>query len=303
MYLQHFGLVEQPFSLTPNTQFFMNSSGHQEALNLLLVALENGEGFIKIAGEVGTGKTLLCRKLLGCLDESYITAYIPNPYLSADGLRIALAEELGLEVPITTGRHRLMKMIMEKLLQLNRQGKHVVMMIDEAQAMPEDTLEALRLLTNLETECTKLMQVILFGQPELDELLSKHSLRQLRQRITFSYKLMPLDRIGVERYVLHRLAKAGFNGSVVVTQKALDLLHQTTGGIPRLVNILTHKALMVSFGQGEKLVETDHMKSAINDTEGVAVPSLLNIPAIKYSGLVAVAVVIAVLLVKLIGEI
>ena len=268
MYLQHFGLREMPFSLTPNTHFFLNVGSHHEAMNLLLVGLENAAGFIKVVGEVGTGKTLLCRQLLNCLGDNYVTAYIPNPHLTPAGMRVALAEELGLTVHRNAGQHKILALLSERLVELARDDKLVVVIIDEAQAMPEDTVEALRLLTNLETETQKLLQVVLFGQPELDTLLDRPSLRQLKQRITFSYTLSPLDEAGLDRYVSHRLSEAGYNGEQIFTKKALKTLFKASRGIPRLVNILCHKSLMVAYGQGRQRVELEAVQRACDDTDG-----------------------------------
>jgi MSHA biogenesis protein MshM len=276
MYLQHFGLRELPFSLTPNTQFFLNMASYHKAYNMLMVSLANAEGFIKIIGEVGTGKTMLCRKVLNTLEEdkdNYVTAYIPNPVLSPKGLFLAFAEELNINIDQDVGHHRLLKAITERLVDYSAHNKQVVLFIDEAHAMPEQTLEALRLLTNIETEQVKLFQVVLFAQPELDSLLSQPSLRQLRQRITFSFQIEALDRDGVERYVGHRLATAGYNGPSLFSKRALDYLYKTSDGIPRVVNILCHKSLMVAFGKGERTVQIEHLKSAAEDTEGVILPS------------------------------
>lgn len=281
MYLQHFGLRELPFSLTPNTHFFLNMASYHKAYNMLMVSLANAEGFIKIVGEVGTGKTMLCRKVLNTLEEdkeNYITAYIPNPVLSPKGLFLAFAEELNIEIDQDVGHHRLLKAITERLVEHSANNKQVVLFIDEAHAMPEQTLEALRLLTNIETEQVKLFQVVLFAQPELDSLLSQPSLRQLRQRITFSFEIEALDRDGVERYVVHRLATAGYNGPFLFSKRALDMLYKTSNGIPRIVNILCHKALMVAFGKGERTVQLENIRNAAADTEGVEVPSFNYMP-------------------------
>jgi len=267
MYLQHFGLREMPFSLTPNTHFFLNVGSHHEAMNLLLVGLENAAGFIKIVGEVGTGKTLLCRQLLNSLGERYVTAYIPNPHLTPSGMRVALAEELGLKVHRNAGQHKILNLLSERLIELAHEDKLVVIIIDEAQAMPEDTVEALRLLTNLETESQKLLQVVLFGQPELEALLGRPSLRQLKQRITFFYQLEPLDEAALERYVTHRLSEAGYKGAQIFNRQAMKRLHQSSRGIPRLVNILCHKALMVAYGQGVQVIEPEAIRRATLDTE------------------------------------
>lgn len=270
MYLEHFGLREYPFSLTPDTQFFFEYGHYRDALDTLLVALRTGEGFIKVTGEVGTGKTLLCRKLLNALEGSeFHTAYIPNPQLSPAALNLAVAEELGLHLARNLGQHRVLKEITARLIQLHAEGRRVVLLIDEAQAMPQDTLEALRLLTNLETEKRKLLQVVLLGQPELDERLEQRAIRQLRQRITFSYTLPPIDRQGMEAYVTHRLVVAGSSGGVRFDKGALVTLYRASRGIPRLINILAHKALMASFGQGLHAVERRHVELAADDTEDV----------------------------------
>ena len=269
MYEQHFGLRELPFSLTPDTDYFYSYSGHQEALNVLLVALRMGEGFIKVTGEIGTGKTLICRKLLNTLsDEGMVTAYIPNPFLTPTALRYSLAEELAIVFPRNIGQHRVLKLINEELIRLKGAGKKVVLLLDEAQALPRESLEAIRLLTNLETEKSKLLQVVLFGQPELDEHLDQPSARQLKQRITFSYHLKPLTRAGVVGYLEHRLAVAGYQGTTLFRAKALNLLYSGSGGIPRLINILAHKSLLAAYGEAAEQIAPLHVQRAVVDTEG-----------------------------------
>ncbi|HEB28361.1 MAG TPA: AAA family ATPase, partial [Porticoccus sp.] len=272
MYKEHFGLDQQPFGLTPNTAFFLNAQGHREAFNMLQVALADGEGFIKIVGEVGTGKTMLCRKLLNTLDDSYYTVYIPNPFLNPAALYRAIAEELGVKCKSRDGINEYQNSINERLIELVAEGKKVVLVIDEAQAMPPKSLEALRLISNLETETTKLVHIILFGQPELDRLLAHESLRQLRQRISFSYNLPPLDFEGTQNYISHRIATAGYNGSQLFNERAVQLVYRASKGVPRLLNILCHKALMSAYGKGAKQVDKVHLASAINDTDGVELP-------------------------------
>lgn len=269
MYLQHFQLKEPPFTLTPDTDFFFNHGSHQEALNVLLVALKGGEGFIKVTGEVGTGKTLLCRKLLNLVDDSIVSAYIPNPFLNATALRMALAEELGINFARNIGQHRLLSLITGRLLELSAEGKQVVLLLDEVQAMPDDSLEALRLLTNLETEKRKLLQVVLFGQPELDVRLSQRKLRQLKQRIVFSYRLCPLDRRALGEYVQYRLHVAGYRGPELFNDRLIRQLYRSSRGIPRLVNLLCHKAMMSAFGMGDLRIKHCHLKLAARDTEDV----------------------------------
>jgi len=269
MYLQHFQLKELPFTLTPDTDFFFNHGSHQEALNVLLVALKGGEGFIKVTGEVGTGKTLLCRKLLNLVDDRIVSAYIPNPFLNPTALRMALAEELGINFARNIGQHRLLALITGRLLELNAEGKQVVLLLDEVQAMPDDSLEALRLLTNLETEKRKLLQVVLFGQPELDVRLSQRKLRQLKQRIVFSYRLCPLDRRALGEYVQYRLHVAGYRGPELFNARLIRQLYRSSRGIPRLVNLLCHKAMMSAFGMGDLRIKHCHLKLAARDTEDV----------------------------------
>lgn len=270
MYTEHFGLRELPFALTPNTHFYLNLPTHHEALNLVLVALSSGDSFVKIVGEVGTGKTLLCRKLLNALDEGeYVTAYIPNPHLKPNELRASFAQEIGVKLA-GLKKFELLNAINLRLIELAQEGKKVVLLVDEAQAMPEETIEALRLLTNLETESAKLFQVVLFGQPELDELLRRNSLRQLLQRITFSYQLKPLDREAVHHYIEQRIQRAGFEGVSLFKRDAANKIALASRGIPRLVNILSHKALMAAYGKGDGKVTSRHVCSAVEDTEGVA---------------------------------
>lgn len=268
MYEQHFGLMERPFALTPDTGYFFNYKDHQEALNVLLVALRSGEGFLKVTGEVGTGKTLLCRKLLNSLGEDWVTAYVPDPFLEPEALRRALADELGLQLEDSASQHQLVKRLHETLIDLAAQGKRVVLCIDEAQALSNESLEAIRLLSNLETEKRKLLHVVLFGQPELNTRLDDPAIRQLKQRISFSYHLNPMSRDGVRDYLHHRLGVAGYNGAPLFREAAVKRIHAASGGVPRLVNILAHKALMVAYGEGVRDVRARQVRLAVTDTEG-----------------------------------
>ncbi|MEB0039934.1 MULTISPECIES: AAA family ATPase [unclassified Pseudomonas] len=269
MYEAYFGLREKPFALTPNTEFLVKLAPYQACLNLLHVALGQGEGFIKITGEVGTGKTLICRTLLKQLDSArYQLAYLPNPGMSPSGLRQALARELHIEDVEELDTQGVLDALHRRLIDLAKTGKSTVLLIDEAQGLPYVTLEALRLLTNLETEQSKLLQVVLFGQPELDTTLARNDLRQLRQRITFSYRLRTLDRDDTTRYLNERMAVAGYRGEPLFDQGAIHRLVHDSGGIPRLINILAHKALMVAYGEGRQHVTAKHVKRAWHDTEG-----------------------------------
>ena len=283
MYLQHFRLKEFPFGITPDTSFFFSSTASQQALNTLLVATRAGEGFIKITGEVGTGKTLLCRQLLLSVGGDFQTAYIPNPYLTPMGLLLELAEELGADTSVLRQvaeiqqQHLLLKSLRLRLLDLALENKRVLVCLDEVQAMPIETLEALRLLTNLETEKRKLVQVVIFGQPELDEKLNHPSIRQLKQRITFDHHLGPLTGPELARYVAHRMSVAGYDGPRLFSTPALWVLKWRTRGFPRLVNIAAHKALLCSYGRGKKSVGLREMDEAIDDTASlrIGLPSLV----------------------------
>ena len=266
MYRAYFGLREPPFGITPDTSFIFACTAHQEALNTLLVAVKTGEGFIKITGEVGTGKTLLCRRFLSTLGNTCVSAYIPNPYLEPRSLLLALADELGTPLKKDADQHRLLKSLTLALLGFARQGKQVVICLDEAQMMPLESLEALRLLTNLETEKRKLLQVVLFGQPELDKRLAQPSVRQLRQRITFQYHLGALAGNELDHYLTHRLSVAGYRGTRIFTTSAVRLMYRLSGGIPRLVNILSHKTLLLVFGEGKDQVLPRHVHAAAADT-------------------------------------
>lgn len=266
MYREHFGLRELPFGITPDTSFFFACSNYQEALNTLLVATRNGEGFIKITGEVGTGKTLLCRKFMSTLDASFVTAYIPNPYLEPRTLMLALAEEFEVPFEKDIDQYQLLKAINNRLLVLARQGKRPVLCLDEAQSMPLESLEALRLLTNLETEKRKLLQIVMFGQPELDTKLQDPSIRQLNQRISFHYTLAPLAREDLDFYISHRLSVAGFHGGRVFGKDAIRALSVASGGIPRLVNVLAHKAMMLAYGEGKSQIRARQVRAAARDT-------------------------------------
>lgn len=273
MYEAFFALTQQPFGLTPNTEFFLELPSHRDALQMLKVTIDNAEGFIKIVGEVGTGKTLLCRKLLNELeaDERYYTAYLPNPYLTPQELQLAVADELQAELQGLSA-HILNKSLTARLVELAAQNRRVVLVVDEAQAMPPETLEALRLMTNLETESRKLLQVVLFGQPELNRTLARQEFRQLQQRITFSQPLRALTEEETEAYIAHRLAIAGYKGIHLFDEGALQLLHYASGGIPRLLNILAHKALMVAYGEGVRQVTKAQLRAAILDTDGLSLP-------------------------------
>jgi len=268
LYLKHFGLSELPFRITPDTSFVFANRHHQEALNTLLMALQEGEGFVKITGEVGSGKTLLCRRLLQSLGSDWVTAYLPNPSLDPDTLFLAIAEELGVRDAVGLDHFHLVRRINRALLDVARAKKRVVVCIDEVQAMPLPTLEALRLLSNLETEKRKLVQIVLFGQPELDERMRRPEIRQLLQRITFHCRLQGVEKSEIGNYVEHRLRVGGYRGDALFTSGALRALFRASSGMPRLINILAHKALLSAFGEGLGRIDVKHVRLAAKDTEG-----------------------------------
>ncbi len=266
MYQRHFGLRELPFSLTPDTAYFFAHQGAQAALNTLLVALRSGEGFVKVVAEVGCGKTLLCRRLLAALAAGCETAYLPNPALDSRAMLLAVCDELGLEIDPADSAHRIVKELRSCLLAHARAGRRVVLIIDEAQCIPDDTVEALRLMSNIETEKRKLLQIVLFGQPELDDKLAQPHLRQLLQRITFADRIEPMRTDEIGAYVDHRLQVAGADGPRIFTAAAIAELSRRSGGIPRLINVIAHKAMMLAFGQGVSTVERRHVSGASEDT-------------------------------------
>lgn len=269
MYQSHFEMVSAPFGLTPNTQLFHALPPHLEAIEMALAALNMGEGIIQIAGEVGTGKTLICRMLINQLPAHCDLAYLPTPAGSGLELRVTLARELGVDA--ASDHCLLADQLQQALLARKAAGRVVVVMIDEAQALPDDALEAIRLLGNLETEQEKLLHIVLFGQPELDERLAQHHLRQFRQRITFRSCLRPLDLAETVAYIEHRLALSG-------CQQPLFELNQykaiwlASRGIPRLINQLCHKALIAACSENNPIVGRDAVLLAIRDTLGARQP-------------------------------
>lgn len=273
MYEAHFGLKQLPFSLSPDTALFVRLEDHEDCYQLLTHVLDTGEGFLKVVGDVGTGKTILCRRLLRFLSddaaarERFHSVYIPNPMLSPVGLYRAVGQELGLDIPQQADNSALLEHINQKILSLAQQQRGVVIVVDEAQSLPPETLEALRLITNLETEQQKLVQVILFGQPELDELLNQNRFRQLRQRITFAHYLKPLSRTAIRQYLDFRLTQSGYNGPPLISDRAIKRLHQLSGGIPRMINVLTHKALLSAYGEQRRQLKPADFDRAWRDSK------------------------------------
>lgn len=259
----HFGLREAPFGLTPDTSYFFPAQPHREAHETLQFALEAGEGFLVVEGEVGTGKTLLLRRLLNALPDRWQVAFVPNPGLDPRGLYAAIAVEFG--VPDDGSSEALLHRLERHFIALAQQDRQPVVLIDEAQALPADTLEATRLLTNLETEKRKLLQVVLFGQPELMQRLHARQTRQILTRISFHASLRPLDRREVATYVRHRLAVAG-REAPLFSHWAEYAVWRASRGLPRLVNILAAKSMMLAYGRGAQRVGLCHVLVASRDT-------------------------------------
>ena len=272
MYEKYYGLNEKPFNLTPDTDFYYQSLTHQQALNVLLVSLKNGDGFIKLTGEVGTGKTLLCRKLLDMLDERFKTVYIPNPYMSCNALLKAVADEMELQQEVKDGNY--LVSINDQLIRNAQENKQTVILLDEAQSLPVESLDAIRLLSNLETEKQKLVQIVLFGQPELDVVLENKNIRQLKQRIVHASELQNLTFMNVVRYVEHRLRSAGYYGPNIFSPKALQRLYKKSRGIPRIINLLSNKALMLAYAAGVFYIDAKIIDEAVEDSQQVKRTSL-----------------------------
>jgi MSHA biogenesis protein MshM len=265
---EYYGLKQQPFSLAPNTEFYVDIETQQECFNVLSYAIQTGEGFIKITGEVGTGKTLLCRRLLNSLyDNNYVSIYIPNPALTPQALWRAIGHELEVDVN-KIDIHQLQERIQQRLLTLAQHDRSVILVVDEAQCIPEDSLEAMRLISNLESESRSLIQIVLFGQPELNKLLAQDRFRQLKQRITYSAELTAIDCDSMKHYIQQRMILAGYRGMPVFEESALRLMAKATAGVPRLINIIAQKALFSAFGGGSNQVSAAHVRAAVEDTEG-----------------------------------
>jgi general secretion pathway protein A len=267
VYLDYYGLTEPPFDITPNPRFLFYSAKHREAYNHLLYGIRERKGFVQLTGEVGAGKTTLCRAMLEQLNGHYSTALILNPVLNADELMKAIAIEFGLDVG---GLDRLetIAAINRFLLRQVDQGTDAVLIIDEAQNLTENLLEQVRLLSNLETDDRKLLQIVLMGQPELRERLNSPGLRQLRQRITVRYHIAPLSHAEISQYIRHRLEVSGARGAPRFTRPALWRIHHYSGGIPRLVNAVCDKALLAGYVNQMQQIDYRVIGDAIRDLEG-----------------------------------
>lgn len=267
MYLEYYGLSEPPFNITPNPRFLFYSAKHREAFNHLLYGIRERKGFVQLTGEVGAGKTTLCRALLEQLGPSFSTALILNPVLDADHLVKAVAMEFGLNVQ-AKDRLDILATINQFLLDQMQEGRDTVLIIDEAQNLTNELLEQVRLLSNLETDDRKLLQIVLMGQPELRDRLNAHELRQLRQRITVRYHLRPLTRSEIGQYVQHRLQVSGSKGGPFFTYPALWRIFSYSQGIPRLVNAVCDKCMLAGFVHQRDVIDYRMVNIAIRELEG-----------------------------------
>ncbi len=267
MYEEFYGLKAPPFNITPDPAYLFFSRRHRQAFEHILFGVSERKGFIQITGEVGAGKSTICRKVLEELREGYATALILNPVMTPIQLMRSVLRELHLD---DTGndRVRLVERLNEFLLDRAHARVVVVLFIDEAQDMSEDLLEQVRLLSNLETDRHKLLQIVLIGQPELRDRLDRNELRQLRQRITVRYHLGPIDRQESISYIQHRLLIAGSNGQPTFSRPAYRAIHRYARGVPRLINAVCDKALLCGYVQGRDHLGWWQIRRAINDLEG-----------------------------------
>ena len=266
MYEEYFGLERPPFKITPDTSLFFEGGKRGDILEALVYAIHRGEGIIKVVGEVGSGKTMLCRMLQLKLPSTVEIVYIANPSVSAEDILFVIAHELSLTVGKDASKHQVMRMLQDYLLQRHMENKQVVLFVEEAQGMPLDTLEEIRLLSNLETDENKLLQIILFGQPELDQNLSERSIRQLRERITHSFDLAPLTQDEIHNYLNFRMRQVGYTGPELISDTVAKKIEQHSEGLLRRINIIADKILLSAFAEGTHNLSSKHVTAAVNDS-------------------------------------
>lgn len=267
MYLKFYGLKEAPFNITPDPRFLFFAQHHREAFDHLVYGIENRKGFIELTGEVGSGKTTICRAVLASLSQNIKTSLVLNPWLTENQLLRAILHDFGLTAK---GRDRLacLESLNAFLLDQLKQGNNVALIIDEAQDLAPAVLEQVRLLSNLETDQHKLLQIVLCGQPELSQRLSSPDLRQLRQRITVRYRLFPLTEAELKQYIDHRLETAGWRGGEMFSDEAVNRVYTYSTGIPRLINAVCDVALLAGYVAGVRRIEGEYVLKAIQQLEG-----------------------------------
>ena len=275
MYYAHYGLTQPPFRITPNTEFFFTGGNRGPILEALIYAITQGEGIIKVTGEVGSGKTMLCRMLLEKLPPTIESIYLANPSLTREEMLYAIADGLGLDIE---GERVgiIMQKIQNRLEEKARDGRRVVVLVDEAHAMPPDTLEELRLLYNLQVGNAKLLQIVLLGQPELNAKLDQPGMRQLKDRIVHHFHMQPLTRDILENYLMFRMRTAGYHGPNIFSADAVKQIAHASGGLMRRVNVLADKALLAAFVENTHDIEVRHVQAAMRDSEMK--------PAVVFSG-------------------
>ena len=295
MYLEHFGLAEPPFRITPHTEFFFSGANRGATLDALLYAATHDEGIIKISGEVGSGKTMLCRVMMERLpDKQVVIVYLCNPSLSRDDILYAIADELGLSLPENARPSAALKALQNHLIKLYAEGRRVVVLIDEAHAMPADTLEEIRLLSNLESNRNKLLQLVLFGQPELNDILARADMRQLKERITHNFTLEPLVRDDVAEYLEFRMRAAGYKGPNVFSPVATKLIYDVSKGLTRRINILADKSLLAAFAQSTHQISAKEVRAAIRDSDFSTATGAQNRHTKQWKALATVAALVVV---------
>lgn len=269
MYCHHFGFEKSPFRITPDPELFFPGANRGAVLDALVYAVARGEGIVKVVGEVGSGKTMLCRMLERELPQDCEIVYLANPRLAPDEVPGAIAAELRLELPRGATKLEVMHGLHDHLLKRHADNRRVVVFIEEAQGMPLETLEEIRLLSNLETSQDKLLQIVMFGQPELDQKLAAHEIRQLKERITYTFRLEPFTTMEIRDYLLARIHASGYRGRELFSRAAIRELTRCSGGLVRRVNVLADKALLAAYAKGEGAVKTRHVRLAARDSEYV----------------------------------
>src|SRR5688572_22903340 len=267
MYYDHFGLTEAPFKITPNTDFFFSGGNRGPVLEALIYAITRGEGIVKVTGEVGSGKTMLCNMLQSRLPDNVDSVYLANPSVGPEQVLHAIAFELQLGLDRQADRLEVMHALQDYLVNRHAEGKRVVVFIEESQSMPLATLEEIRLLSNLETRNDKLMQIVLFGQPELDETLRRPHIRQLRERITHSFRLEPFKHGEVREYLMFRMRAAGYRGPDLFSNSVARRIARDSLGLTRRVNLIADKALLAAFSENTHTVRGKHVEAAVRDSE------------------------------------
>lgn len=263
MYLNFYGLNEKPFSLTPDSHYFFLSEKHKEALAHVRFGIQERKGFVLITGDIGAGKTTLCRTLLKQLDKNYRVALILNSMVSSTGLLKSIITDLGIET-----KARFKQDMIEVLSRYLLEERNVVVFIDEAQNLNRSALEQIRLLGNLETEKEKLIQIVLIGQPELNKIITKPSLKQLDQRIAVRYHLQPMNREETYQYIYHRLRTAGDDGKIIFHDDALQEIYNFTGGVPRVINIICEYCLLNGYIKESFMIDKNMCEQAIKESQG-----------------------------------